>query len=89
MKECEKIIKNIVLFIEGKLSKEEMVRFEKHFDLCASCRFYCEYLKTFFTNIEDSKNENYWEYLTQKIMKRIGDYGKEKILNRIRVIKLI
>ena len=87
MKECEKIRKNIILFIEGKLSKNEKEEIEKHLNLCADCNFYYQYLKTFFTDYEKYKNGNYWEYLTQKIMKRIENYENTKIMKEIRVKK--
>jgi predicted anti-sigma-YlaC factor YlaD len=85
MRECEKIRKNIILFIAGKLSKNEKEEIEKHLNLCADCNFYYQYLKTFFTDYEKYKNGNYWEYLTQKIMKKIENYEKRKMVIEIRV----
>jgi len=87
MKECEKIRKNIILFIEGKLSKNEKEEIEKHLNLCADCNFYYQYLKTFFTDYERYKNGNYWGYLTQKIIKRIEDYENAKMTMEIKIKK--
>lgn len=82
---CERFDEIVILYLEKKLSDEEIKDVKKHLKDCDRCREYLLFLKEILMNKRFKENENYWQKLKKKIMEKINNYIGE--IKKIRIKK--
>jgi len=82
---CERFDEIVILYLEKKLSDEEIKDVKRHLKDCDRCREYLLFLKEVLMNKRFKENENYWQKLKKKIMDKINNYIGE--IKKIRIKK--
>ncbi|MCM8804152.1 MAG: zf-HC2 domain-containing protein [Candidatus Omnitrophica bacterium] len=85
MKNCKNFQDNIILYVENKLSIEEIEEMEKHIERCEKCNSYLEYVNQLLCFKDGNIDQNYWDFLTEKILKKIEEY---KEIHFLRIFKI-
>ncbi|MGC8977031.1 MAG: zf-HC2 domain-containing protein [Candidatus Ratteibacteria bacterium] len=89
MKKCKNFEEKIILYIENKLLGFEKKEIEKHLEICERCSSYFEYVNELIYNAEKTLNQNYWDELKEKILKKIEKYKEMVFLRVFRIKKFI
>ncbi len=70
---CKKIHNNLIFYLEGELSSEEMQAVRSHLDDCDDCRRFAEMMKQQLQLIESEKQTEVSPYFFTKLSVRLDE----------------